>query len=76
VFGDQIDLLTIDANVLVSGDQAFTWKGTTPGGAGTLWYTGGVLYGNVDGDATPEFQIQLVGTPALSVGGTGTDILL
>ena len=75
-FGDQIDLFTIDANVLVAGNQTFTWNGATPGGAGTLWYTGGVLYGNVDGDATPEFQIQLVGTPALSVGGTGTDILL
>ncbi|TKB90751.1 MAG: calcium-binding protein [Nitrospira sp.] len=74
--GDQIDLRDIDANVSVAGNQAFTWKGATPGGAGTLWYTGGVLYGNVDGDATPEFQIQLVGSPALSVGGTGTDILL
>jgi Ca2+-binding RTX toxin-like protein len=74
--GDQIDLRDIDANVLVSGNQAFTWTGATPGGAGTLWYSGGVLYGNVDGDATPEFQIQLVGTPALSVGGSGTDILL
>ncbi|MGQ0555814.1 MAG: calcium-binding protein [Nitrospiraceae bacterium] len=74
--GDQIDLRDIDANTLVSGNQAFTWRGTTPGGAGTLWYSGGVLYGNIDGDATPEFQIQLVGSPALSVGGTGTDILL
>ncbi|MBL8075158.1 MAG: calcium-binding protein [Nitrospira sp.] len=74
--GDQIDLRDIDANTLVSGNQAFTWRGVTPGSAGTLWYSGGVLYGNVDGDATPEFQIQLVGTPALSVGGTGTDILL
>ena len=74
--GDQIDLRDIDANTLLSGNQAFTWKGATPGGAGTVWYSGGVLYGNVDGDATPEFQIQLVGTPALSVGGTGTDILL
>ena len=74
--GDQIDLRDIDANTLVAGNQAFQWKGATPGGAGTLWYSGGVLYGNVDGDATPEFQIQLLGTPALSVGGAGTDILL
>ncbi|MGQ0555822.1 MAG: calcium-binding protein [Nitrospiraceae bacterium] len=41
--GDQIDLFTIDANVLVTGNQAFTWNGATPGGAGTLWYTGGVV---------------------------------
>lgn len=74
--GDQIDLRDIDANTLVSGNQAFTWNGATPGGAGTLWYTGGVLYGNVDGDAAAEFEIQLVGIRGLSVGGAGTDILL
>lgn len=73
---DQIDLHDIDANILVSGNQAFTWNGATPGGAGTLWYTGGNLYGNVDADAAPEFQIQLVGAPTLTVGGAGTDILL
>ena len=43
---------------------------------GHLRYVGGVLQGNVDGDAAAEFEIQLVGTPALVVGGTGTDILL
>jgi Ca2+-binding RTX toxin-like protein len=74
--GNQIDLRDIDANVLVAGNQAFTWKGATAGGAGTLWYSGGVLKGNIDGDATPEFEIQLVGAPALTVGGLGTDILL
>ncbi len=74
--GDKIDLSTIDANTLLSGNQAFTWKGATPGGAGTLWYTGGVLSGNVDGDAAPEFEIELLGAPTLSVGGTGTDIIL
>ncbi|MGE0643953.1 MAG: calcium-binding protein [Nitrospira sp.] len=74
--GDQIDLRDIDANTLVTGNQAFQWRGATPGGAGTLWYSGGVLHGNIDGDATPEFEIQLVGIRGLSVGGTGTDILL
>lgn len=74
--GDQIDLRDIDANVLVTGNQAFTWKGTTPGGAGTLWHSRGVLYGNTDGDAAAELEIQLVGIRGLSVGGTGTDILL
>jgi Ca2+-binding RTX toxin-like protein len=76
--GDQIDLRDIDANTLVSGNQAFQWKGATPGGAGTLWYAGGVLNGNVDGDAAAEFQIQLVGGPVLFVNpaSAGTDILL
>lgn len=70
--GDVIDLKAIDASVLKSGNQAFIWKGSSPGGAGTLWYAGGVLNGNIDGDAAAEFQIQLTGTPAVHV----TDILL
>lgn len=73
-FADRIDLRTIDANVLVAGNQAFIWGG--PFIAGHLRYIGGVLQGNVDGDAAAEFEIQLVGTPALIVGGAGTDILL
>lgn len=36
----------------------------------------GVLQGNTDADVAAEFEIQLVGTPALVVGGAGTDILL
>jgi Ca2+-binding RTX toxin-like protein len=72
--GDRIDLTTIDANGLVAGNQAFIFGG--PHTAGHLWYAGGILNGNIDGDATPEFQIQLVGTPALVVGGASTDILL
>ena len=72
--GDRIDLTTIDANELQTGNQAFIWGGSFT--AGHLRYVGGILQGNTDGDATAEFEIQLVGTPALSVGGTGTDILL
>ena len=72
--GDQIDLTTIDANSLVAGDQVFTWGGAFT--AGHLRYVGGVLQGNTDGDAAAEFEIQLLGSPALSVGGAGTDILL
>ena len=71
---DQIDLRDIDANTLVSGNQAFIFGG--PHTAGHLWYSGGILNGNVDGDAAAEFQIHLVGTPTLSVGGAGSDILL
>lgn len=71
---DQIDLRDIDANTLVSGNQAFIWGGSFT--AGHLRYVGGVLQGNTDGDAAAEFEIQLVGAPALTVGGAGTDILL
>ena len=74
VLGDRIDLTTIDANSLAAGNQAFIWGGSFT--AGHLRYVGGVLQGNTDADAAAEFEIQLVGTPALVVGGAGTDILL
>jgi Ca2+-binding RTX toxin-like protein len=75
--GDQIDLTNIDANVLQFGNQAFTWIGSSAiTAAGQLRYAGGVLSGSTDVDAAAEFQITLVGTPALFVGGAGTDILM
>ena len=85
LIGDRIDLSTIDANVFALGNQAFTWKGSaafssvfglyTPG---QLRYSGGVLQGNTDFDAAPEFEIQLTGAPALFVqaGHAGSDIIL
>ena len=75
--GDQIDLANIDANVVLFGNQAFTWIGSSAfTAAGQLRYAGGVLSGSTDVDAAAEFQITLVGAPALFVGGAGTDILL
>lgn len=74
VLGDRIDLTTIDANSVVAGNQAFIFGGSFT--AGHLRYVGGVLQGNTDGDVAAEFEIQLVGSPALVVGGAGTDILL
>lgn len=76
---DQIDLQDIDAHELLSGNQAFTWIGNAAfTAAGQLRYSGGVLQGSTDADAAPEFEIQLVGAPALYVnpGSAGTDILL
>ncbi|MEQ1681712.1 MAG: M10 family metallopeptidase C-terminal domain-containing protein [Nitrospira sp.] len=75
--GDKIDLTKIDANGdETDGDQAFIWGG--PFTAGHLRYVGGVVQGNLDGDAAAEFEIQLVGSPALFVqaGHAGSDILL
>lgn len=75
--GDRIDLSLIDANTLVVGNQAFTYIGSTAfTGAGQLRYADGTLSGSTDADAAPEFQIQLLGGPALSIGGVGTDIIL
>ena len=74
--GDQIDLSTIDARPSVCGNQAFIWGG--PFTEGHLRYVGGVLQGNLDGDVAAEFEIQLLGAPALFVqaGHPGSDILL
>ncbi|MBX3327327.1 MAG: calcium-binding protein [Nitrospira sp.] len=75
--GNQIDLRDIDANSLVSGNQAFTYIGSAGfTAAGQLRYAGGILQGSTDGDTAAEFEVQLVGAPALTVGGAGTDILL
>ncbi|MGC4095939.1 MAG: calcium-binding protein [Nitrospira sp.] len=75
--GDKISLTAIDANTLVSGNQAFTYIGSAAfTAAGQLRYAGGLLQGSTDADTAAEFEIQLIGSPVLTVGGAGTDILL
>ncbi|CUS33712.1 conserved hypothetical protein [Candidatus Nitrospira nitrosa] len=75
--GDVINLQVIDANTLLAGNQAFTYIGSGAfTAAGQLRYSGGVLQGDVDGNGVADIEIQLLGSPALSVSGTGTDILL
>lgn len=75
--GDVIDLRNVDANTLLAGRQTFTYIGNAAfTAAGQLRYSGGILQGSTDADAAAEFEIQLVGAPALTVGGAGTDILL
>ncbi|MBD2679030.1 MULTISPECIES: calcium-binding protein [Nostoc] len=74
--GDQLDLSDIDANPFLAGNQAFTFGGAF--GVGSLRYAGGILQGNLDLDASAEFEIRLVGAPALFVaaGNPGSDIIL
>ncbi len=80
--GDQIDLTDIDANAGLAGNQAFTYIGGAAfTAAGQLRYVGHLdgaeLQGNTDANlATAEIVIALVGAPALTVGGAGSDILL
>ncbi|HMS84154.1 MAG TPA: calcium-binding protein [Nitrospira sp.] len=75
--GDVIDLKSLDTNIELAGNQDFTYIGSTAfTAAGQLRYAGGLLQGNTDADAAAEFEIELVGAPALTVGGAGTDILL
>jgi serralysin len=65
---DLIDLAAIDANTLVGGNQAFNYIGAAAfsGLAGELRYAGGILDGDVNGDALSDFRVQ-VGVAALAV---------
>ncbi|MBI5278480.1 MAG: hypothetical protein HY854_18720 [Burkholderiales bacterium] len=60
--GDKINLSAIDANVTLTGNQPFTWKGTAAfdtNAAGQLRYddVAGILYGSNDADTIAEFAI-------------------
>lgn len=67
---DRINLSAIDANAVTAGDDAFT---TLIGAkaaftaAGQLKFTGGILYGNTDSDASAEFAIALTGVSTISL---------
>ncbi|MGO1079697.1 calcium-binding protein [Inquilinus sp. CA228] len=70
--GDRIDLAAIDASTAVAGDQAFSFIGTAlfTGVAGQLRFaftSPGVttIAGDVNGDGTSDFHIQLTGAIAL-----------
>ncbi len=74
---DIIDVATLDANELVSGNQAFSWIGTAafsaaarsalpPRAANTI------VQGSTDGDTAAEFTIEIAGLPAL----TAADFIL
>jgi Ca2+-binding RTX toxin-like protein len=70
---DKIDLSAIDANTQAAGNQAFAWRGQgifthTPGQLIEKIYdqpgTKGdqtIIYGDINGDARADFQIELVG---------------
>jgi serralysin len=66
---DRIDLRTIDANTGSTGDQNFTGfirASATFTTAGQLKFSGGVLYGNTDGDSAAEFAITVTGVTGLN----------
>lgn len=64
--GDTIDLSTIDANVLVGGNQDFVFIGAAAfTAAGQVRYAGGALVANTDGDLQAELRIELAGSPPL-----------
>lgn len=69
---DRIDLATIDANLLVAGNQALRYIGAQPfhRSAGELHTrataTGLIAEGDVNGDGRADFQIELTGVKALA----------
>lgn len=76
---DILNLSAIDANITLANNQAFSFIGSAAfTAAGQLRFeptgTGdGILYGNVDGTLTPDFQIRLAGVTTFSgIGLTPT----
>ncbi|MFS2067980.1 M10 family metallopeptidase C-terminal domain-containing protein [Pseudomonas sp. CT11-2] len=67
--GDHLDFTGLDANPMTTAVDAFTFIGSNafdPADAtGQLRFADGILYGSVDADAAPEFEIALVGVTAL-----------
>ncbi len=76
--GDKIDLLGVDANTALAGDQAFTFLGAvsafTGDATGQLRFDAAthILYGSTDADTAAEFAIVLTGVNSLA----STDLLL
>ena len=71
---DRVDFSAIDANTVLAGDQAFTFIGSAAfSAAGQLRYASGVLSADVNGDKTTDFELLLVGAPAIN---WMTDIIL
>lgn len=73
---DDIDLIDIDANSNIAGDQAFLFNNQTAK-ANSIWFKGVdvdgykttkdvVVYGDVNGDAVADFEIGIVGVSSLS----------
>lgn len=64
---DVIDLSTIDADTTWSGNQGFTYIGSSAfsGEAGELTFRAGVLSGDVNGDGYADFQIRAYGVSNL-----------
>ena len=56
--GDRIDFSAVDANTLVSGNQAFTFIGSDPFTAGgQLRLSNGILSADVNGDHMADFGV-------------------
>ncbi|MBP1859479.1 calcium-binding protein [Rhizobium herbae] len=59
--GDKVDLATIDANSTAAANQAFSFIGSAgfSGHAGELRFSNGIISGDIDGNGTSDFHIQI-----------------
>jgi serralysin len=59
--GDKVDLATIDANSTTGANQAFSFIGSAgfSGHAGELRFSNGVISGDINGNGTSDFHIQI-----------------
>lgn len=73
---DKLNFSAIDTDAVTDGDQAFTWGGTTAGGAFSIWYVaaGGnsTVYTDSTGDGVADMAIILTGVTNLNA----SDIIL
>ena len=76
--GDRFDFSKIDANSTLAGQQHFVFGGGT--GAGHLWLvtsgTDTLIRGNVDGDATVEFEIAIADGSVSHTAYRASDFIL
>ncbi|PVE24872.1 matrixin [Microvirga sp. KLBC 81] len=64
---DHIDLRSIDANTLITGNQAFAFIGQTAfTKAGQLRFSGGVLSADVNGDKSADFAVSMAGLTSMA----------
>jgi Ca2+-binding RTX toxin-like protein len=71
---DLVDLMSIDANTLIAGNQAFAYIGSAAfgGQAGQLRFSSGLLAGDTNGDQVSDFELLLTNVTILKT----TDIRL
>jgi Ca2+-binding RTX toxin-like protein len=64
---DKIDLVNLDANLNVAGDQAFQYIGSAAfsGVAGQLRLANQILSGDINGDGLADFRLGLTGVSSL-----------
>ena len=67
---DKIDLLSIDPNLAVAGNQAFKFTTTTFNTPGQIHYSNGIISINTDSDAATEYEIQLTGEIPTTLAAT------